>query len=239
MTKHHLLIVEDDEMVQGLLAAFLESEGFRVSLASTGKEMLALLDREEVSLILLDLGLPDEDGLALARQVRARSSLPIIVLTARKGRDDRLLALELGVDDYLTKPADPRELLLRVRNVLGRASTEGGGRGPSGGTRWVDCGGRSVYVSGGPPLYAARLGVSLGTGATRSLPPRTRAPNRVLSRDFLLDAISRDADSPSQRMIDVLVSRLRKKIEADPKKPEWIVTVPGCGYKFTLRAPAP
>ncbi|MCH7486185.1 MAG: response regulator transcription factor [Proteobacteria bacterium] len=238
MKKHHLLSGEDDEMVQGLLAAFLESEGFRVSLASTGKEMLALLDREEVSLILLDLGLPDEDGLALARQVRARSSLPIIVLTARKGRDDRLLALELGVDDYLTKPADPRELLLRVRNVLGRASADGGGRGPAGGTRLVEFGGWTVDVSARALTDPDGRDVSLTRAEFNLLAALTKAPNRVLSRDFLLDAISRDADSPSQRMIDVLVSRLRKKIEADPKKPEWIVTVPGCGYKFTLRASA-
>ncbi len=117
----HLLIVEDDELVQSLLAAYMQNEDFKVSLASTGKEMLACVDSESVDLVLLDLGLPDEDGLVLARQVRARSSLPIIVLTARKDQKDRLAALEIGADDYLTKPFDPEELVLRVRNLLGGA----------------------------------------------------------------------------------------------------------------------
>ena len=118
--KSHLLIVEDDEFVQQLLAAYLQNEGFKVSLAASGGEMLAILDKEPIHLVLLDLGLPDEDGLTLARQIRARSSLPIIVLTARKQRDDRLAALELGADDYVTKPCDPQELALRARNLLSR-----------------------------------------------------------------------------------------------------------------------
>ena len=122
MTKH-LLIVEDDELVQSLLAAYMQNEGFKVSLAANGKEMLACIDSESIDLILLDLGLPDEDGLVLARQVRARSSLPIIVLTARKEQKDRLAALEIGADDYLTKPFDPEELVLRVRNMLGRTDS--------------------------------------------------------------------------------------------------------------------
>jgi DNA-binding response OmpR family regulator len=126
----HLLIVEDDELVQSLLAAFMQNEGFKVSLATTGKEILACLDSEPIDLILLDLGLPDEDGLVLARQVRARSSIPIIVVTARKDQKDRLAALEIGADDYLTKPFDPEELVLRIRNLLGRAG-EGGGHGRS------------------------------------------------------------------------------------------------------------
>jgi len=124
----HLLIVEDDELVQSLLAAYMQNEGFKVSLATTGKEILACLDSEPIDLILLDLGLPDEDGLVLARQVRARSSIPIIVVTARKDQKDRLAALEIGADDYLTKPFDPEELVLRIRNLLGRAGEGGHGR---------------------------------------------------------------------------------------------------------------
>ena len=228
--KKHLLIVEDDETVQALLAAFLENEGFRVSLATTGKQMLACVDAEPVDLVLLDLGLPDEDGLVLARQLRARSSLPIVVLTARKAQKDRLTALEIGADDYLTKPFDPAELVLRVRNLLGRA--EGGGEPAP--TRievfrfagWrLDAGAHTLNAADGRNVALTRAEFNL-------LAAFARAPHRVLSRAFLLDAVSQDADAPSDRLIDVLVSRVRKKIEADPKKPRLIVTVVGSGYKF-------
>jgi len=121
--KQHLLIVEDDEMVQALLAAYLQREGFSVSLATSGKEMLACVDSEKIDMILLDLGLPDEDGLTLARQVRARSTTPIIVLTVRRDKSDRLAALQVGADDYMTKPFDPEELILRIRNLLERAKS--------------------------------------------------------------------------------------------------------------------
>ena len=107
---NHLLIVEDDELVQSLLAAYMKGEGYKVSYAGTGKEMMATLNAENIDLILLDLGLPDEDGLTLTRQIRARSSIPIIVITQRQSREDRLAALELGANDYLTKPFNPEEL---------------------------------------------------------------------------------------------------------------------------------
>ncbi len=229
--KKHLLIVEDDEMVQALLAAYLENAGFRVSLAASGKQMLALVDSDPVDMVLLDLGLPDEDGLVLARQVRARSAVPIVVLTARKDHKDRLTALEIGADDYLTKPFDPAELVLRVRNLLGRA--DGGGEAAAlpraevfrfaGWT--LDCGAHTLAGADGAKVPLTRAEFNL-------LAALVRAPNRVLSRAFLLDAVSRDADAPTDRLIDVLVSRVRKKIEADPKRPRLIVTVVGSGYKF-------
>ena len=233
--KKHLLIVEDDELVQSLLAAYMQNEDFKVSLAATGKEMLACIDSEPIDLVLLDLGLPDEDGLVLARQVRARSSLPIIVLTARKEQKDRLAALEIGADDYLTKPFDPEELVLRARNLLYRTD-----RGPmekalrerteifrfEGWT--LDAGAHSLT---GPDDNK----ISLTRGEFNLLAALARAPNRVLSRDHLLDAVSQDADAPTDRLIDVLVSRVRKKIEKNPKKPEIITTVVGCGYKFSAQ----
>ncbi len=119
----HILIVEDDEMVQSFIALHLENEGYGVSKAATGGEGLDILARENIDLILLDLNLPDGDGLSIAQRVREVSSVPIIVLTARKGQDDRLIALGLGADEYLTKPVDPKELFLRVRNLLKRAGT--------------------------------------------------------------------------------------------------------------------
>ena len=233
MTKH-LLIVEDDELVQSLLAAYMQNEGFKVSLATSGKEMLACIDSEAIDLMLLDLGLPDEDGLVLARQVRARSSLPIIVVTSRKDQKDRLAALEIGADDYLTKPFDPEELVLRVRNLLGRAggTTEEALRLKTEVFKFqgwtLDTGGHNLTGPGGETVSLTRAEFNL-------LAALARAPNRVLSRDYLLDAISQDADAPTDRLIDVLISRVRKKIDPDPKKPEIITTVVGCGYKFSAQ----
>jgi two-component system, OmpR family, response regulator len=224
--KTRVLIVEDDEMVQSLLAAFLENEGFAVSCALTGGEMFAVLSRETVHLILLDLMLPDEDGLVLARQVRARSTVPIIVLTARRGRDDRLAALDIGADDYMTKPFDPRELVLRIRNLLGRAGGDALEVSVLGFEGWVlDVAGRSLSAPDGRD-------VALTPGEFNLLAALAKASNRVLSRGFLLDAISQDEDVPSDRMIDVYVSRLRRKIEKTPGKPRLIVTIPGHGYKL-------
>jgi DNA-binding response OmpR family regulator len=196
--------------------------------------MLSILGKESIDLILLDLGLPDEDGLTLARQVRARSSIPIIVLTARKGREDRLIALEVGADDYMTKPFDPEELILRIRNVMDRSST---GRGGPANERFaavmefegwaVDTGAHTVTSPDGDDVPLTRAEFNL-------LSSLVKAPNRVLTRAHLLDAVSQHDESPSDRMIDVLISRLRKKIEVEPKKPAIIITVPGCGYKFTV-----
>ncbi len=232
--KKHILIVEDDELVQSLLAAYMQNEGFKISLAATGKEMLACIDSEPINLVLLDLGLPDEDGLVLARQVRARSSLPIIVLTARKEQKDRLAALEIGADDYLTKPFDPEELVLRVRNLLSRTET---GTGDEAIRKKVE-----VFKFEGWTLDAGSHSltgpddrkVPLSRAEFNLLTALARAPNRVLSRAYLLDAVSQDSDAPTDRLIDVLVSRVRKKIEQDSKKPRIITTVIGCGYKFSV-----
>ncbi len=230
--KQRLLIVEDDEMVQSLLAAYLQREGFLTSLASTGKEMLACADTEKIDLILLDLGLPDEDGLTLARQIRARSNLPIVILTARLGKSDRLAALEIGADDYMTKPFDPEELILRIRNLLGRTNNS---EGRSENTvrpeifrfsGWsMDLAAHSLTNPGGQQIPFTRAEFNL-------MAALAKAPNRVLSRAYLLDAVSQDADSPTDRLIDVLISRIRKKIEINPRQPEIIITVLGCGYKF-------
>ena len=216
----------------------MQNDGFKVSLAATGKEMLACIDSEAIDLVLLDLGLPDEDSLVLARQVRARSSLPIIVVTARKEQKDRLAALEIGADDYLTKPFDPEELTLRVSNILGRAG-DGSNTNAEEALRertevfkflgWtLDAGGHSLTGPDGDKVMMTRAEFNLLTSLAR-------APNRVLSRDYLLDAVSQDADAPTDRLIDILISRVRKKIEPNPKKPEIITTVVGCGYKFSAR----
>jgi DNA-binding response OmpR family regulator len=231
----HLLIVEDDEFVQQLLAAYLRNEGFKVSLAASGEEMLAILDKEPIHLVLLDLGLPDEDGLTLARQIRARSSLPIIVLTARKQRDDRLTALKVGADDYVTKPCDPQELVLRVRNLLSRANTSGSPTGEWETAHTLCFEGWEVNLTAHTLAAPDGRDVHLTGSEFNLLAALVKAPNRVLTRDYLLDAVSRHADTPTDRMIDVMVSRLRRKIERDPKNPKLIVTIVGFGYKFSAR----
>ena len=227
----HILIVEDEEFVLALMGAYLSEAGFKISLAANGRQMLALIDKEKVDLILLDLGLPDEDGLVLTRQIRARSSVPIIVLTGRTAHEDRLAALEMGADDYLTKPCDPREIVLRARNILDRSA--GPGRQAEKPADIVNFNNWTLDIASHTITGSKGETVPLTPAEFNLLACFVRAPNRVLTRDHLLDAVSRYDDSPTDRMIDVLVSRLRKKIEDDPRNPAYIVTIRGCGYKFS------
>ncbi len=225
----HLLIVEDDELVQQLMAAYLQSSGFRVSCVDNGVDMLNILSREKIDLVLLDLGLPDEDGLVLTRQLRARSTTPLMILTARTERDDRLAALELGADDYLTKPFDPDEIVLRVRNLLRRAE---GSEEIARSKNILEFDGWELDTDAHSLTAPDGRDVMLTPSELKTLQTLAHAPNRVLSRGQLLDAISGTGDTASERMIDVLISRLRKKIERDPNKPALIKTVTGVGYKF-------
>jgi len=234
MTDPRLLIVEDDELVQSLMAAYLRRDGFDVSLAATGREMLAAIDSEPIDLMLLDLTLPDEDGLSLARQVRARSDIPIVVITARKGDTDRKAALAIGADAYLTKPFDPDDLVQRLRGLM---EIEGAPLGADAHSDihsfdgWtVDVDRRAVTDPDGGPVEFTRAEFNL-------LAALVKAPNRVLNRAHLLDAVSHDADSPTERLIDVLISRIRRKIEPNTRKPRYITTVVGCGYKFSGHGP--
>lgn len=230
----HLLIVEDDEFVQSLLAAYLKKSGHKVTTAGSAAEMFAALDHENISLMLLDLGLPDEDGLALVRQLRTRLQTPIIVLTARQGREDRIAALEVGADDFLTKPVDPEELSLRVDNMLRRIASGGGGNGQGAGddlqkllfAGWsLDIAADILRSPDGEEVKLTRAEFDLLTALAR-------AQNRVLSRAYLLDAVSRDSNEAGDRVIDVLISRIRKKIEVDSRNPVIIHTVAGRGYRL-------
>ncbi len=228
----HLLIVEDDEFVRQLVAAYLEKDGYRLSVAGSAKVMHEVLDHTPVDLIILDLGLPDEDGLTLIRQLRTRSHIPIIVLTARIARDDKITALEIGADDYVTKPVDPQELTLRVANLLRRS-----GPARSDDTAAHDIlnfGAWSLDISANALRASDGLDVELTRAEFDILTALARAPNRVLSRDFLLDAISRDGDAPSDRVIDVMISRLRKKLRDNSRQPILIQTVMGRGYRLSV-----
>jgi two-component system, OmpR family, response regulator len=224
-----VLIVEDDAFTRSLFAAYMEREGYAVSLAANGREMLERLESQNHDLVLLDLMLPDEDGLVLARKIRARWTVPIIVITVRQERDYRLTALGMGADDYLTKPVDPAELVLRARNVLNR----------TGGLR-ADQADESITFHGwrldltAQALYAPDgTEVGLQPAEFRVLAALARASGRVLSRAKLLDATAR-RDGASERMIDVFVSNIRKKIEVDPRNPLLLRTVRSAGYRLTL-----
>lgn len=225
-----ILIVEDDEDLQPLLVYLMQNEGYAPELAGTGREMHQRLRMGMPDLVVLDLGLPDESGLALARQLRVRSNVPIVVLTASHDKEDLLAALELGVDDFLTKPFEPRELVLRIRNVLARHAPAGiPPREAVTFAGWVlDLAGRALLDPDG-------LEVPLTPGEFDVLAALARAPGRVLSREVLLDAVNRGGDPPLPRMIDVHISQLRRKIEADPRTPRLILTVKGAGYKFAAR----
>jgi DNA-binding response OmpR family regulator len=225
MRKQRILVVEDDPLAQGLLAAYLRKEGFEVETAIDGRGMHDALERAPVDLIFLDLTLPDEDGLVLTRKTRSRWTTPIVVLTARTDRDARLTALELGADDYLVKPFDPEELVLRARNLLRRSG--GGVRREQSRLKFgkwtLDLAGRALIDEG-------NVEVPLAPAEYKLLVALAKAPGRVVSRAHLLDAVARE--DATERMIDVLISRLRRKLDDDPKKPSLLVTVQGAGYKL-------
>jgi two-component system OmpR family response regulator len=227
----HILVVDDDREIRDLLGRFLSKHGYRVTGAGDGKEMRRALADWNIDLVILDLMLPGEDGLSLCRDLRARSQIPVIMLTVMGEETDRILGLEMGADDYLPKPFNPRELIARMKAVLRRSH---GAVAPSRGTGKVlgfagwrlDRGLRRLESPGG-------LVVDLGTGEFDLLVAFAEHPQQVLTRDQLLDLTHGRAEAPFDRSIDMQVSRLRHKIEANPKEPELIKTVRGGGYVFT------
>ncbi|MBI5165306.1 MAG: response regulator [Magnetospirillum sp.] len=228
--KPHVLVVEDEPVTRAKLAACLVAEGFQVSEAADGKDMKACLARQRPDVVLLDIGLPDESGLMLARDLRARSSVGIILVTARQDETDRIVGLELGADDYVTKPFNPRELAVRVRNLTRRVAptlaAERQAMGVMTFSGWtLDSDARLL-------LSPAGESVRLTRGEFDVLAALARNAGRALTRDQLLDMTPHDAEAVIDRTIDVLVGRLRRKIEADPKRPAVIVTVHGVGYRL-------
>lgn len=226
----HVLIVEDEPVTRAKLAAQLSGEGFDVSEAADAREMRIIVARSLPDVVLLDINLPDESGLMLARDLRAKSSVGIILVTARQDDTDRIVGLELGADDYVTKPFNPRELAVRVRNLIRRvAPSMAAERSASGvyifaGWR-LDCDARQLNSPAGEPVRLTR-------GEFDVLAALARNAGRALSRDQLLDLTQHDGEAVIDRTIDVLVGRLRRKIEGDPKQPAIIVTVHGIGYRL-------
>jgi two-component system, OmpR family, response regulator len=234
-TSPHVLIVDDDREIRDLLSRFLRKHGFRVSVAMDGREMRKALDDRAIDLVVLDLMLPGEDGLSLCRRLRADSNLPVIMLTAMGEEIDRIIGLEMGADDYLAKPFNPRELLARIRAVLRRAGTLACAPGDVTNDRAaarVCFEGWNFDLDKRELLSPAGVLVPLSAGEFALLATFVAHPQRVLSRDQLLDfARGRDAQ-PFDRSIDVQVSRLRRKIEDAPRDPVLIKTVRGGGYLF-------
>lgn len=228
----HVLIVDDDREIRDLLGRFLTKHGYRVTPARDGSEMRQALADWHIDLIVLDLMLPGEDGLSLCRELRAKSQIPVIMLTMMGEETDRIIGLEMGADDYLPKPFNPRELLARMKAVLRRfqgvADTSAtAGRKVLVFSGWtLDLGLRNLRSPDG-------LIVDLSTGEFDLLVVFVEHPQRVLSRDQLLDLTHGRVEVPFDRSIDMQVSRLRHKIEANPREPKLIKTVRGGGYIFT------
>jgi two-component system OmpR family response regulator len=227
----HILIVEDDAEIAELVARFLRDTGLRVSVAANGQAMDRCLASTRPDLIVLDLMLPGEDGLSIARRLRATTSIPIIILTAMAEDTDRIVGLELGADDYLGKPFNPRELLARIRAVL-RRSAERVPPDPIPDTRLAFAGWclKPLMRELTDPDGAR---VALTSAEFDLLCVFCEHPRRVLNRDQLLDLTRGREAAPFDRSIDTLVSRIRRKIEADPKTPVMLKTVRLGGYLFT------
>jgi two-component system, OmpR family, response regulator len=227
-----LLVVDDDREIRNLLAGFLTKHGFRVLTAGDGKEMRQVLDDCRTDLVVLDLMLPGEDGLVLCRELRARSELPVIMLTAMAEEIDRIVGLEIGADDYLSKPFSPRELLARIKAVLRRAHGESPALDAesAGILRFAGWGldqvGRRVTSPDGRE-------VELTAGEFDLLAAFAARPGRVLSREQLLDLARGREAKAFDRSIDSLISRLRRKLELDATRPTLIKTVRSGGYVFT------
>ena len=249
MSSLHILLVDDDREIRTLLSRYLAGQGYLTTAAADGREMREALAGRAIDLIVLDLMLPGEDGLALCRWVRAQSDVPVIMLTARGEEIDRIVGLEMGADDYLAKPFNPRELVARIKAVLRRTGrVPGGGEGEISGIlsgaesrRWAADAHPEVVTFAGWALdiAARRLTapdgtlVPLSAGEFGLLAAFVSHPQRVLSRDRLLDLARGREAQPFDRSIDVQVSRLRRKIEEDPSDPQLITTVRGGGYMFT------
>lgn len=229
---YHILVVEDDAVTSEKLTGYFEREGYRVTAVENGQEMRAVLAEQPVDLVMLDINLPGEDGLLLTRELRARSTVGIILVTGRSDAVDRIVGLEMGADDYVTKPFELRELLVRVKNLLWRISlTAAAPSEPAVADDAVRFGPWRFDI---PRRQLSKDGVPvrLTKAEYEVLVAFVANAGRVLSRERILTLISHRGDGPSDRTIDVLIRRLRGKMEADPRDPQLFVTVHGEGYLF-------
>jgi two-component system, OmpR family, phosphate regulon response regulator OmpR len=224
---HTILMIDDDEKLVDLVRDYLEPNGFKVVAAHEGHEGLAMARTTAADLVILDIMLPGMDGFEVCREIRAFSKVPILMLTARGEDTDRIVGLEMGADDYLPKPFNPRELLARIRAILRRMQPAPAREAPEVfevGALTLDVGARAVTLDG--------AAVDLTTAEFDLLHVLVAAAGRVLSRDQLMQRLHGTSWSSFDRSIDVLISRIRSKIEADARRPELLKTVRGVGYQF-------
>lgn len=230
-----ILIVDDDPRVRDLLSRYLEGEGFQVGAVENGDAMRRHMAESVVDLVMLDLNLPGEDGLSLARELRSTSDVAIIMITGKGDPIDRVVGLEIGADDYIPKPFELREVLARIRAVLRRSAPRSTKTKVAPTTGSSECLGFAGWRFD-PTRRELRdpedVAVSLSTGEFELLATFLRHPTRVLNRDQLLDLLRGQNWTPFDRSIDTQVGRLRKKIERDPSNPDLIKTVRGIGYVF-------
>jgi DNA-binding response OmpR family regulator len=220
-----LLLIDDDARLHELLASYLDQNGFTVTVASDGKRGLAALEGGTFDAVLLDVMMPGMDGIEVCKRIRAKSNIPVVMLTAKGDETDRVVGLELGADDYVAKPFSPRELLARIRAVLRRARPEVTGERLAAGDISIDVPGRLVSVGGKP---ADLTGIEFDI-----LVALVRRAGRVVARDALLSEAGRSDVTVGERTVDVHVSHLRQKLGDDPKSPRLIKTVRGVGYVLT------
>ena len=234
----HIVVIDDDPAIREMVTEYLADNQMRVSSGAGGKDLFDLLDAQAVDLVLLDLRLREEDGMQLARRVRERATVPIILLTGRTEEADRVMGLELGADDYVTKPFSPRELLARVRAVLRRYQVQATLPERDSARRAFRFAGWELNLRTRRLQGSAGDTVDLSNGEFSLLAALCRAPQRVLSRDQLLSMSRLHEAEVFDRTIDVQVRRLRQKIEADAANPVLIVTERGAGYRLACEVEA-
>ena len=229
--KKKIVVIDDEPSVQEVVRGYLEKDGYLVYVAGNGRDGLALAERAKPGLVVLDLMLPDVSGEEICREIRSRSDVPILMLTAKAGEDERVAGLALGADDYLTKPFSPRELVARVKALLRRSEMRAAAQ-PG-----------EVYEKGSLKINFSTYEVSVrGRPAKLTLKEfellrfLVQNPNRVLNRDQLLDRVWGGEVFVDPRTVDVHIRRLRKAIERNDRRPEWVLTVRGVGYKFDEKA---
>ena len=231
-TAPHILVIDDDPDIRDLVVEYLSKNDLRVSAGVSGREMFEIIDREAIDLVLLDLKLPGEDGLQLARRLRDRATVPIVLLTGRNEEADRVMGLELGADDYVTKPFSPRELLARVRAVLRRYQVQATLPERDNTRRAFRFSGWELNLRTRRLVSPDGTSVELSNGEFSLLNALCRAPQRVLTRDQLLSMSRLHEAEVYDRTVDVQIRRLRLKIEPDPTSPTLIVTERGAGYRL-------